>query len=197
MEKLMRQKIPKLRSRKGMSLIELVVGITIIVIVFGATLSAMTNGYSNTIYNAEVNQTAVEGGSVNEVMAQALKNLGFEDKAACEKYFFGGSGSAVKDPNSDADNSVHAAGSEIINSTFDGPIASIPESRKLKYVAPDVFPSADFENQYTIITNAKSNIKNGAKSYEIKGVILKTSVTNVRGKLTNSSFIAYSKQSTT
>ncbi len=188
MEKLMRQKIPKVRSRKGMSLIELVVGITIIVIVFGATLSAMTNGYSNTIYNAEVNQTAVEGGSLNEIMAQAIKNLGFEDEAACKKYFFGGSGVAVKDPNTDTNNAVHAAGSEVIG--------DVGADLKLTYVEPAVFPSPNYENQYTIFTDAKSTIKNGAKSYEIKGVIVKTSVTNVRGKLTNSSFVAYTKQTT-
>ena len=190
MEKLMRQKIPKVRSRRGMSLIELVVGITIIVIVFGSTLSAMTNGYSNTIYNAEVNQTAVEGGSLNEIMAQAIKNLGFEDEASCKKYFFGGSGSPVKDPNTATDNAVHAAGKAVL-----GEEPSTPGNMKLQYVSPDVFPSPNFENQYTIITDAESTLKASAKNYDIKGVILKTSVTNVRGKLTNSSFIAYAKQS--
>ncbi len=182
MEKRMRQKIPKLRSRKGMTLVELIIGIVIIVIVFGSTLSAMTNGYSNTIFNADVNRTAVEGGSVNEIMAQTIKKQNFEDEAACRKYFFGGDGAPAKLPNSE--NAVHAAGE-----------ALLPD---LQYVAPDNFPSPEYENQYTIVTNSKSTLKTtGAKSYDIKGVTLMTSVTNVRGKLTNSSFIAYASQTTT
>lgn len=190
MDKIMRQKIPKVRSKKGMTLIELIVGITIIVIVFGATLSAMTNGYSNTIFNAEVNQTAVEGGSVNEIMAQTLKKQNFEDENACKKYFFGGvDGVPAKNPNTDKDsttgqfnNAVHAAGVAILSD--------------MTYVEPSAFPSNDpsCENQYTIITDAKGVIQSGAKNYTINGVELKTSVTNVRGKITNVSFISYTKQ---
>lgn len=178
MEKRMRQIIPKLRSKKGMSLVELIVGITILVIVFGATLSAMTNGYSNTIFNADVNKNAVEGGSLNELMAQMVKKQDFADENTCKKYFFGDT--VAKDPNSDATNAVHITAQGLFSD--------------IRYVPYSSFPSDAYENQYTIKTDAVYNVKSGAKTYKIKGVEIITSVTNVRGKLTNSSFVAYKNQ---
>ncbi len=178
MKKRLRQKIPKLRSKKGMSLVELVVGITIIVIVFGSTLSAMTNGYSTTLYNADVNKSAVEGGSLNELLFQSISELGFYDKAEAQEYFFGAASN--KSPNSDPGNAVHAAAK-----TFDSTVL---------YYDKNVFPAAGVETQYTIDLDASSKVQKGAKQYTIKGIYVQSYVYSSRGSLVNHSFIPYEHQ---
>ena len=49
----LRQKIPKYKSRAGMSLTELIVGVTIIALVLGSAAGAIVTGYKTTIDNAE------------------------------------------------------------------------------------------------------------------------------------------------
>ena len=46
MIKRLKRKKARLHSKKGMSLVEILVAVTIIVIVFGGTIGAMANGYS-------------------------------------------------------------------------------------------------------------------------------------------------------
>ena len=74
MKKRIRKKIPKLRSKKGMTLVEILAGVVIIVIVFGATLSAMTNGFSSTLRNATANRDAVEGEEI-VIVNKSLERL--------------------------------------------------------------------------------------------------------------------------
>ncbi len=173
MKKRMRQKIPKLYSKKGMSLVELVVGITIIVIVFGATLSAMTNGFTNTLYNAEVNKNAAEGGSLNEIMMETAVRQEFYDAASVEALYLNGAPTA--------DNAIHAAAQSVVPS--------------IQYVSPIEFPKKGIENQYTIKTNASSTVTKGTTPATVKGMEIQTLVTNVKGTLVNKSFVAYSNQS--
>ena len=183
MKKRTRQNIPKLRSKKGMSLVELIVGIVIIVIVFTATLTAMTNGYTTTIYNADVNKNAVSGGSLNEIIMEAVSKQQFESKAGengAEKYFFN---NGNKTPNTDSSNAIHAAARMIY-----------PD---VQYVSPDDFPDSTIENQYTINLDAESDVEKkvgiSAKA-KIKGIEIKTSVTSVKGTVINSSFVPYGRQ---
>ncbi len=65
----------KLRSKRGMSLAELVVGVAIIVIVFAATLTGLTTGYTTTVKNADLNKAAVKCASTNEIISTAVSNL--------------------------------------------------------------------------------------------------------------------------
>lgn len=65
----------KHRSKRGMSLAELVVGVAIIVIVFAATLTGLTTGYTTTVKNADLNKAAVKCASANEVISSAVANL--------------------------------------------------------------------------------------------------------------------------
>lgn len=65
----------KLRSKQGLSLAELVVGMAIIVIVFAATLTGLTTGYTTTVKNADLNKAVVKCASTNEIISTAVANL--------------------------------------------------------------------------------------------------------------------------
>ena len=170
MKKRTRQIRTKLRSKKGMTLVELIVGIVIIVIVFSATLSAMTNGYSDTIYNADVNKSAVKGGSLNEVIMEAIIKQGLTsadddgDSASAQNFFFAGG----KTP-ADGDNPVHSAAVAVIPSVRYVPYGSFYENQK------------DEEGKKKVSTT-------------IKGIEILTCVTNSKGTLINSSFVPYARK---
>lgn len=189
MKKRTRQIRTKLRSKKGMTLVELIVGIVIIVIVFSATLSAMTNGYSDTIYNADVNKSAVKGGSLNEVIMEAIIKQGLTsadddgDSASAQNFFFAGG----KTP-ADGDNPVHSAAVAVIPSVRYVPYGSFYENQKDE-------EGKVIENKYTININATRTIKDLKKvSTTIKGIEILTCVTNSKGTLINSSFVPYARK---
>lgn len=201
MKKRTRQIQTKLRSRKGMSLIELIVGISIIVIVFTGTLSAMTNGYADTLYNADVNRYAVQGGSLNEVILEAIAKQKFKG-ADCPvdvkdseqrreyavSYFLLDSDGRSKDPNSDPTNAVHSAAKAVMPDVM--------------YVTQDQFWGSGkvvinntvVDNMYTLDFDAVRTIFKGAKRYDIKGVEVLTSVTTSRGTVINRAFVPYEDQ---
>ena len=87
MKKRVKKKFLVFRSKKGISLVELIVGIVILVMVFTSTLTAMTNGYTDTIFNADTNRHAVEGGSLNEIIMQSAIKQNFYDILSL--FFFG------------------------------------------------------------------------------------------------------------
>ena len=68
MKKMTRTVRKKIRSKKGMTLVEILVGVTIVVIVFASTLGAMVTGYTTTLFNADENRSAVLNSSVNEIV---------------------------------------------------------------------------------------------------------------------------------
>ena len=161
----------RMKSKQGLSLVELIVGVAIMVIVFGATMSAMANGYSDTLYNAEQNVGAAGGASVNEVIMAALQNQQFATEEEFDEYF-------AINPNDDENNSVHAAALSI--------------SPEIKYVPYDQFPKNEegYETQYTITTD--SNTVAGTRS--LKGMEIFTAVKTTKGWIRNSSFVAYTQQ---
>jgi len=106
MRKRLLRKLHRTKSKRGLSLVELIVGVTILVIVFGGTMSAMANGYTDTLYNAQQNKGAADGASLNEVIMEAVKAKGFADEEECAEYFAG-------DPNMDDTNAIHAAALEV------------------------------------------------------------------------------------
>ena len=83
----LRQKIPKYKSRAGMSLTELIVGVTIIALVLGSAAGAIVTGYKTTIDNAERNRVAAMSASMNEVIMKAVKNCAFSNKHEASKHF--------------------------------------------------------------------------------------------------------------
>lgn len=74
------RRLKKLRSKKGISLIELVVGITIVVIVFSSTLGAMVGGYTTTLYNADDTKAATLNASLNEIIMNTIIDAGVKTK---------------------------------------------------------------------------------------------------------------------
>ena len=76
-DKKMRKKIPKLRSKKGLSLVELIVGVTIMAMAISSAAGAIVTGYKTTIDNAIRNEAAVKCASVNEIIMKAIKNCDF------------------------------------------------------------------------------------------------------------------------
>lgn len=170
MKKRLRQKIPKLRSKKGLTLVEILVGVVIIVIVFGATLSAMVHGFSKTLRNADTNKSAVEGGSVNEVIMEAIKKQKVADEIAAETLM------------STSDNPVHAAANAACNG--------------IVYVEnPSDFPKSEYDNQYTIVFNASSDVTTtSAKKPTIKQMEIITSVMSSDGTVINRSYVSYNDQ---
>ncbi len=172
MKKRMRLMISQRNSKKGMSLVELVVGITIIVVVFGATLSAMMNSFANTVYNADMDKTAVGASSVNELMMEAAVKKMFSGADDVNAMFTNGQ------PNDS--NTVHTAA-----------LTVIPE---MEYVLPNQFPQDGVDNQYTIVTDAKSTTSRLSSSSSIKGITIRTLVRGSNGTLYNESFVAYTMQ---
>ena len=99
MKNKLRQKVPKCRTKKGLSLVELIVGITIIAMVLASASGAIVTGYKTTIDNAVRNRAAAESASMNEVILKAIKNCGFSDKdEANELFFLKGDGVTATDP---------------------------------------------------------------------------------------------------
>lgn len=78
----MKKRMKKLASKKGVTLVELVVGIALISIVFSSTLGAMVGGYTTTLKNADQNKAAVLNSSLNEVMINTLHNMKLSDTSA-------------------------------------------------------------------------------------------------------------------
>lgn len=174
MKRKLRQKIPRYRSKKGMTLVEILAGVVIIVIVFGATLSAMTNGFAVTLYNASTNKYAVEGESVNEIILQAIAKQEFSD------------GSSAKIKLEADDNPIDQAAKAVVSD--------------ITYVKFENFEDSDAENKYTVDFSAKNAVigtsVKGKKSasYTVDGMIIITSVTTSNGRVRNTSFVAYSDQ---
>ena len=184
MKKKMRQKIPKFRSKKGMTLIEILVGVFIIVLVFGATLSAMTNGYASTLYNASANKYAVEGESANEIIMQAIAKQEFTSATDAQTML------------NSSDNPIDHAAKTVVSD--------------IVYVDSSDFDSSDAENKYTVVFTgddteslvnrneklSEADYKKGRKldEFKVKGMIIKTSVTTASGVVRNISFVPYFDQ---
>ena len=75
----------KIRSKKGMTLVEIVVGISLVVIVFASCLGAMVGGYTTTIYNSDENRVAVLNGSLNEIIVSTIHNYGPVNSESVER----------------------------------------------------------------------------------------------------------------
>lgn len=159
----------RMRSKRGLSLVELVVGVAIMVIVFGATMSAMANGYTDTLYNAEQNVGAADGASVNEVIMAALQNAQFPNEDDCIDYF-------SINPNENENNAVNEAAKSV--------------SPNIQYVPEEQFPKNDVMEQYTIVTD----VTTVAGTRSLKGMEVRTAVKSTRGWIINKSFVAYAEQ---
>lgn len=166
----MNKKIEKIYSKKGMTLVEIIVGIAIIVIVFAGTLGAMVGGYTTTVKNADQNKVASENKALNEILMDTIGKLGFANA-------------------SDAANCVSVL--ENATGTNDNATAIKTVAEKkcsgVKYVKSADFPDENTDCQYTLITDKSPK----ADTQDIPGVIIKTAMKSSAGWVINQSFVPY------
>lgn len=191
--------IKKLRSKRGLTLLEILIGVTLVVIVFSSTLGAMVGGYTTTIYNADENRSAVINASLNEAIVNTVHNLAISNKDKLDMY--------VEDIGTAAVN----ANNNVIVSAVE---AMVPEA---KYVAPvkeggeyvvhflDTADAAgnDYSYQYSLIpekntsldiVKAKSYVAgSGVNAVSIKGITVKTCFYSAQGPVIYESFVPYTK----
>lgn len=170
----------KLSSKKGMTLVELIIGIAIVVIIFASTLGTMTNGYTTTVYNADKNKVAAQNASLNQVITETVKKMGINEIPADAPYSAAPAVGAVA-TSGQVPNVIHEA------ADF--------ECSGVQYVEPANFPNQDISNQYTIIFDTAStsytNVSSPTSSIEIKGITIRTAMNSADGMLIYESFVPY------
>ena len=70
----------KIKSKKGLTLVELVVGVTIVVIVFASCLGALVSGYTTTMYNSDQNKASSLNESLNDILISILGRMYYTDE---------------------------------------------------------------------------------------------------------------------
>lgn len=164
----MSKKMKRLHSKKGMTLVELLVGITIVVVVFAGTLGAMFGGYSTTVGNADQNKVAAKNVATNEVIMDTIKTIALKDE--------------------DAEDCVDALKT---GSTEPSAIAIQAAAEKqcsgIKYVDSSQYPDKNIDCQYTMIIDKTTSV-NG---HNIKGIIIKTAMKSSGDFVYNQSFVPY------
>lgn len=159
----------KPKSKKGLTLIEIVVGVTIVVIVFASTLGAMVSGYTTTLKNADENKAAIKSAAVNEIIMKTISNLNLEDEASVN----------------DIINTINDSNNVI-------KVAAEKECSNIKYVSyGDFLKEAKGDEQYTIIAEQTSDITSGSTKKTVKGIIIKTAVKSSSGFVSNETFVPY------
>lgn len=173
MKKYLRQHIPKKHSKKGLTLVEILVGVTIIVIVFGATLGAMTQGYSSTLRNADEDKAAAVGSSVCDTVATAIKKLGMTSADELEEYF---------NDHSEDDNAVILAARAV--------------QTNIDYLSSyDSVYTATGDYQFAIQFNKESTVTDSGDNPTISGAIVTASIRSTRGYIRTSVFVPYGELS--
>ena len=170
MKKHLRQHIPKVRSKKGITLVEILVGVTIIVIVFGATLGAMTQGYSGTLRNADEDKAAALAGSVCDTVATSIKKLNMENADDLESYF---------SDHADSENAVILAARSVVSS-----IDYLSTYNSVFTATGDYQFAIDFDKGSSVQTASGENAG-------ITGAVVTVSIRSARGYVRSSVFVPY------
>lgn len=191
--------IRKCRSKKGMTLIELLVGVTIVVIVFASCLGALVNGYTTTMYNSDENRAASLNESVNELIGNMVNKMKISNSEEAADFIDELSG--LSDPDeidpSDYDDSngqalIFAVSRQIPD------IVYVPATLKSGSTNEYTY---EFNNnvsyQYTIIPDTETTLNpiagSGNDPYTVSGFTIKTCFESAAGPITYESFIAYAK----
>ncbi len=192
MKKMTRTVRKKIRSKKGMTLVEILVGVTIVVIVFASTLGAMVTGYTTTLFNADENRSAVLNSSVNEIVLNTVRKARISDGDAALEMI---DAMANYDPES-------ATGSDTVGAAVMAAVATqVPEA---VFVQPQDDGmggyTADFSEgesyQFTILPEKQSSlsfIEAGKDDLVITGMTIKTCFESAKGSITYEAFIPYAK----
>ncbi len=180
----LRKKVPRLHSKKGMSLVELLVGVTIIAIVMASAAGAIVMGYKTTVDNAAENQAAANSASLNEVIMKAIKNCNFDDEDEANEYFFG-----IDDSHSTAQFNPNT------NSANDSVFQAAQQMFSDVHYTDAGFPDDDYEVQYHLKLDAERTLQaSGAANVTIAGVEITTAVATPDGFARIVSFLPYEDQ---
>ncbi len=165
------KKIPKRNSKKGMSLVELLVGVTIIAMVMGSTSGAIVMGYKTTVDNAAKNQAAARSASLNELLMYGIKNYDFIDSTDVQDHLL---------DLTDANNAVHNMA-----------VSVFPD---VQYSVDADYPDSHYDLQYNIDPDAEE-ILQGTSSATIKGIRIRTAAATPDGGFAEIvSFMPYADQ---
>ncbi len=172
------------RSKKGVTLLELVIGIAIVVIIFASTLGAMVGGYTTTLRNADQTKVASLNAALNEVIIYTLENK----QVAAE---------------SDVTDLVTMGSTQ---SPLKGALEGIftDAANRPKYVEPASYPITNTNNpnyadyQFTLVTTQSTSIDRtllgaATPSLELKGVYIKTCFQSASGPINYESFVPYKR----
>ncbi len=171
----------KLRSKRGLTLLEILIGITIVVIVFASTLGAMVNGFTTTVYNADENRAAILNSSVNEIIMNTVQKMNISQPERADD--------VIQDIQSgDPTHSVILA----------AVTAAVPEARFVPATTdPSGNPTVNFPNdvsyQYSLIPDVKLSMESPTGGTDIIGIQIKTCFESAAGPIIYESFVPYAK----
>lgn len=172
----------KLHSKKGLTLVEILVGVTIVVIVFASTLGAMVGGFTTTMYNSDENKAAILNASLNEIIMNVVGEMNVNDSDAADDLIM------------DVESGDPSA-SPIIAAVS----AAVPEA---KYVPatidgsgnPTVVFSDDVDYQFSLIPNVSFDLDTHSPTGEtvaVKGIQIKTKFASASGDIIYESFVPF------
>ena len=181
----------KFRSKKGMSLVEILIGVAIIVIVFASTLGAMVSGYTTTVYNADENRAGLLNASVNDIVFTTIKRIR-NTGALIDDGGISANDLVQQILNSDGSGDDYgtaitaAVEEKIPGAVFVPPTGNITTGFQPAFVSGVSF-------QYTLIPEVRNHVTTMGMAVdpEIPGIRLITSFESAQGTVMNESFIPY------
>lgn len=193
----------KLKSKKGVTLIELLVGITIVVIVFASTLGAMVGGFTTTVRNSDENRASVLNASVNEIIFNCVRKMRISEYDDAVDFIDELETAASSSGGMGDDNYAYALASAI-QISLKSPVITddIPDvqfvkaefnSETGKYDA--AFPEG-VSYQYTLIPEQKkqlATLTGAGSAYEMDGLTIKTCFESAGGPIIYESFVPFYK----
>ncbi len=185
----------KIRSKKGMSLVEILVAVAIVVIVFASTLGAMVSGYTTTVYNADENRAALLNSSANEIIFSTFKKMKISDSATALSLVEELENNMSTPPGADQDTLAMAVASAI-NEKVPGAVF-VPPTPPAAAGGEYTISFADgVECQYTIIPDVSAPLsfnEPGRDDLEVVGIKIMTCFETAKGNVISESFMPYSK----
>lgn len=155
------------RSKKGMTLVELLVGIAIIVIVFSAVIWGMAHGYTTTVNNVTVDKASAASQAITDNCIGQFSTY----KISCKDDF---------DITVGSDTTLNNITQNILMLTG------------AQYRDPSVFMNdTSVEKQFTIEIDVTTTVSSGTTPTEIKGCVVRSAVMSSSGFIITTAFVPY------
>ncbi len=192
-----RKKRMDIKSKKGLTLVELVVGVTIVVIVFASSLGALVNGYITTMYNSDENKASALNASVNEIVLNTVKRMNIEKEEALDAL------DLVDDITEDMSEMRSGTGEiedKVSQALVQAVMVQVPDA---VFIAPEEgstpgdyvvhFPDGE-TYQFSIIPETRTTMDlsdQGKDDVAFDGITIKTRFESANGAFTYESFVPY------